>query len=54
VVELENQRLVERFYEKVYKSELSHKWKLVIHCRLTARGASLAEEICKETRKEDI
>ena len=56
MVELENQRLAERLYEKVYKSEVNpftvsvrHEWKLVIHCRLTSRGAFLA----KETRKED-
>jgi hypothetical protein len=52
--ELENQRLAERFYEKVCKSELNHDWKLIIHCRLTARGASLAKETRKETCKEDF
>lgn len=46
--ELENQRLAERLYEKVYKSELNHDWKLVIHCRLTSRGASLIKEAHKE------
>ena len=54
MTELENQRLAERLYEKVHKSELNQDWKLVIHCRLTARGDRLAKETCKETCKEDI
>jgi hypothetical protein len=48
MTELENQRLAERFYENVYESELNSAWKLIIHCRLTSRGASL-----KEAHKED-